>query len=143
MFVRRILDAIKKKGSIVYLWNYKWAQGRVERSSCILQRRRNLNRGLAFRLTVLYVPSLNKLQACRYIRMCIAKSIIIIHITLLEKYPTFFCEILVDLNEARLHEKTLNLHTHAWISPRLLIASVDGKQHLSEVVFSALVGFSL
>ena len=25
----------------------------------------------------------------------------------------FFCENLVDFNEARLHEATLNLHTHA------------------------------
>ena len=33
---------------------------------------------------------------------------------LLEKYPTlFFCENLVGFNEARLHEVTLNLHTHA------------------------------
>ena len=32
---------------------------------------------------------------------------------LLEKYLTFFCENLVDFNEARLHEATLNLHTHA------------------------------
>ena len=37
----------------------------------------------------------------------------------------------------------LNLLTHAWIFSRLSIASVDGKQHLSEVVISALVGFSL
>ena len=36
-----------------------------------------------------------------------------------------------------LHEATLNLHTHAWIFYRLSIASVDGKQHFSEVVFSA------
>jgi hypothetical protein len=35
--------------------------------------------------------------------------------TLLEKYPTLFyvCEYLVDFNEARLHEATLNLHMHA------------------------------
>ena len=32
---------------------------------------------------------------------------------LLEKYPTFFCENLVDLNEARLHGATMYLHTHA------------------------------
>jgi hypothetical protein len=33
---------------------------------------------------------------------------------LLEKYPTlFFCKNLVDFNETRLHESTLNLHTHA------------------------------
>ena len=37
------------------------------------------------------------------------------YITLLEKYLTlFFCENLVIFNEARLHEATLNLHTHAW-----------------------------
>ena len=60
------------------------------------------------------------------------------------KYPDlFFLEHLVDLNEARLHEATLNLHTHRWIVSRLSIASVDGKQHLSEVVFSTLIGFSL
>jgi len=30
---------------------------------------------------------------------------------MLEKYPYFyFCENLVDFNEARLHEATLNLH---------------------------------
>ena len=46
---------------------------------------------------------------------------------LLEKYVTFFfCEHLVDFNEAHLHEATLNLHLHA-------AASVDVKQHLSEV----------
>ena len=59
------------------------------------------------------------------------------------KVPDFFCKNLVDFNEVRLHEATLNLHTHAWILSRLPIAPVDGKQHLSEVVFSALVGFSL
>ena len=32
---------------------------------------------------------------------------------LLEKYPTVFCENLVDFNEARLHEATLILHTQA------------------------------
>ena len=31
---------------------------------------------------------------------------------LLEKYPTLFCENLVDFNEVRLHETTLNLHTN-------------------------------
>ena len=35
--------------------------------------------------------------------------------TLLKKYPTFFCENLVDFNEAQLHEATLNPHTHTWI----------------------------
>ena len=65
---------------------------------------------------------------------------------LLEKYSSFFfffCKNLVDFNEAHLHEVTLILHTHAWIFSHLLIVSVDGKEHLSEVVFSALVGFSL
>ena len=65
-------------------------------------------------------------------------------IPLLEKYPTLiFYENLVDLNEVRMHEATLNLDTHAWVFFRLSIASVDGKQHLSVVVFSALVGFSM
>ena len=66
------------------------------------------------------------------------------NIPLLEKYPTlFFCENLVDFSEAHLHEATLNLHTHAWIFYRLSVTSVDGKQHLREIVFSALVRFSL
>ena len=47
----------------------------------------------------------------------------------------------MNFNEARLHEAFINLHTHACIFSCLSIASVDGKQHLSEVVFSALVGF--
>ena len=35
---------------------------------------------------------------------------------LLEKYPNFFWgETLVDFNEVRLHEATLNSHTHARI----------------------------
>ena len=54
-----------------------------------------------------------------------------------------FCENLVDFNEARLHEVTLYLHTQAWIFYGLPMALVDGKQHLIEIVFSALVGFSL
>ena len=44
---------------------------------------------------------------------------------------------------ARLHEPTLNFHKDAWISSHLSIAPVDGKHHLSEVMFSALVKFSL
>ena len=32
--------------------------------------------------------------------------------TLLEKYPNFFCENLVDFNEARLQKETLNVHTY-------------------------------
>ena len=63
---------------------------------------------------------------------------------LLEKYTTFFlCEHLMDYNLARLHEPTLNLSAHVWIFSRLSIASVAGKQHLSEVVCSARVDFSL
>ena len=42
--------------------------------------------------------------------------------------------------DARLHEATLYFHTHTWFFFRLSIASVDCKQHLSEIVFSALVG---
>ena len=62
---------------------------------------------------------------------------------LLEKYPTFLCETLVEFSEARLYEATLNLHTYVWFFSRLWTASLDGKRHLSEVVFSALVGFLL
>ena len=59
--------------------------------------------------------------------------------------PYFFvCKNLLDISEAHLHEVTLNLHTHVWIFSCMSIVTVDGKQHhLSEVVFSALVGFSL
>ena len=60
------------------------------------------------------------------------------NITLLEKYPTFFSENPVNFNEAQLNEATSNLHTHTWIFSCLSIASVDGKQHLSEVVYSGL-----
>ena len=55
----------------------------------------------------------------------------------------FLCEHLMDYNLARLHEPTLNLSAHARIFSRLSIASVAGKQHLSEVVCSARVDFSL
>ena len=55
----------------------------------------------------------------------------------------FLCEHLMDYNLARLHEPTLNLSAHALIFSRLSIASVAGKQQLSEVVCSARVGFSL
>ena len=40
----------------------------------------------------------------------------------------------MDINEARLHKATLNLHTHASTFSRLSIPSEDGKQNLSEVV---------
>ena len=53
----------------------------------------------------------------------------------------FSCENLVDSNEAHSHEVTLNLHTHDYTFPCLSIVSVDGKQHLSELVFSVLVDF--
>ena len=48
----------------------------------------------------------------------------------------FFCENLVDFNQARLHKATLNLHTHVCFFPCLPIVSVNGKQDLSEVVFN-------
>ena len=49
----------------------------------------------------------------------------------------------MDFNNACLPEATKNFHTHASIFYCLSIALVDGKRHLSEVVFSSLVGFSL
>ena len=49
----------------------------------------------------------------------------------------------MDYNLARLDEPTLNLSAHARIFFRLSIALVAGKQHLSEVVCSARVDFSL
>ena len=49
----------------------------------------------------------------------------------------------MDFNDACLHETTLNLHIHAWIFSHLSVASIDSKQHLNEVAFRALVGFSL
>ena len=54
-----------------------------------------------------------------------------------------FCESLVDFNEALLYEATINLHKHTGIFSLVSIALVGFKQHLSEVEFSALVGFSL
>ena len=42
----------------------------------------------------------------------------------------------MDFNEGHLHEMTLNLHTQTWIFSCWPIASVDGKLHLNEVVFS-------
>ena len=65
-----------------------------------------------------------------------------VYTTLLEKYPTFFFENLVDFNEVHLHEGKLNLNMHTLIFSRLSMALVHGKQHLSELVFRALVGFS-
>ena len=53
----------------------------------------------------------------------------------------FFCENLEDFNEAHLHEATVDIHMPTWIFSRLSIASVDDKQHLSEIVLSALVGY--
>jgi hypothetical protein len=55
----------------------------------------------------------------------------------------FFCKHWVDCNEVHLHEATLNLHMHSLIFFCLSIPSVDVKQHLSEVVFSTHVGYSL
>ena len=84
--------------------------------------------------------------SCIYIFFSLSFHIFLSYIyilTLLEKYQTFFFENLVDFNEAPFNELTLIIHMHAWIFSRLSIVSVDGKQHLSEVLFSALIGFSL
>ena len=54
-----------------------------------------------------------------------------------------YCENLMDVNEARLHEATLNFHTQAWMFSCLSMSSVDSKQQLSEAVFMALVEFLL
>ena len=40
----------------------------------------------------------------------------------------------MDFSKARMHEVTLNLHTHAGFFSLLSIASVNGMQHLGEVV---------
>ena len=56
------------------------------------------------------------------------------HTRAFRKVPDLvFCE--------NLHEVTLNPHTHAWILSHLSVASVDGQQHLSEVMFSASSNF--
>ena len=55
----------------------------------------------------------------------------------------FLVKKLADFNEARLHEATWNIYTHALIFPRLSITLFDGKKHLNEVVISDIVGFSL
>ena len=52
----------------------------------------------------------------------------------------FFCKNLANFNEVLLHEATLAPH-NACVN--LFLPSVDGKQNLSEVVFSAFVRFSL
>ena len=63
---------------------------------------------------------------------------------LLEKYPTlFFLRKPGAFQGSHLHEATLKLHTNTCTFYCLSIASVDDKQYLSEVVFSALVGFLL
>ena len=66
-----------------------------------------------------------------------------LYTTLLEKYPTLFYLRKPGGFQWRLHEATLNLHTNTWIFSRLSIGSVDGKQRLNDIVFSALVKFSL
>ena len=63
--------------------------------------------------------------------------------TLLEQIPIFFLENPVDFIDTHFHEATLNIHKHAPIFSPQSIASVDGKQYFSEIMFSALVGFSL
>ena len=45
------------------------------------------------------------------------------HTTVRKVSDFFFCKNLVDFNEARLHEMTLNLHMHTWIFPRQFMAS--------------------
>ena len=65
------------------------------------------------------------------------------HISIIYYIELLSYENLVDFNEARMYETTMKLHTNPWILSRLSLASVDGKQHLSEAVFSALIGFSL
>ena len=47
----------------------------------------------------------------------------------------------MDFSEAGLHEVTTKLSYACVNFSTLSIASVDGKQHLSEIVFCALVGF--
>lgn len=49
----------------------------------------------------------------------------------------------MDLIQPRFHEPLLNLHAHAWIFSRLVMASVAGKQQLSDVVCSSRIGFLL
>ena len=69
-----------------------------------------------------------------------------INTTLLEKYPTllFFLRNPVGFQWSVLAWGNLEpSYTCVNFLPFLSIASVDGKQHLSEVVFSALVAFSL
>jgi hypothetical protein len=48
--------------------------------------------------------------------------------------PYFFNENLVDFNEAHLHEANVNIHEEYMNFFHLSRASVDGKQHLREVV---------
>ena len=57
---------------------------------------------------------------------------------MVRKVSEIFLRNLVDFNEVRLHEVTLNPHMHALILSCLSIALVDGKQHLSEVVYNVL-----
>ena len=58
------------------------------------------------------------------------------------KVSDLFCENLVNFKDTCFHDATLNLHTHTWIFTSISTESVDGKHHLSEVVFTDLVGFS-
>ena len=63
--------------------------------------------------------------------------------TLLEKYPTLFIFAKtwwISMKCACMRRFWIFIHMCEF--SRLSIASVDGKQHFSEVVFSALVGFS-
>jgi len=57
-------------------------------------------------------------------------------------YPTlFFCENLVDFNEARFHEMTLNTHMQAWIFPPSVYSISWWQAAIERIVFSVLVDF--
>ena len=66
--------------------------------------------------------------------------------SLLEKYPNLFFFFAntwwISMKRACMRRPSTFICMREFFS-RMSIASVDGKQHLSEVVFSALVGFSL
>ena len=67
-----------------------------------------------------------------------------IYITLLEKYLTLFCFAKTWwISMKPLARGDLEPSYASVNFSRLSIASVDDEHHLSEIVFSALVGFSL
>ena len=75
---------------------------------------------------------------CVCVCVCVCVRACVYHSVRKESDLISCCKNLVDCNEA-----ILNLHTHAKFFSCLLIASIDGKRHLSELGFSALVEFSL